>query len=255
MSSNPRLSVILITKNEEKNVTRCLESVKWADEIIVLDSGSTDQTIAICQQYTPHVFQTDWPGFGKQKNRALAKATGEWVLSLDADEFLSSPLIQKIQDIIKSPLAADAYKIKRITQFCGKYLYYGDWQSDFPIRLFKREKAIFKDVSVHESLLVEGTVAKITEVMWHHSFLSLEAILQKMNIYSTLSAENLYHQGRKSSITKAVLKGLWTFVRGYFLRLGFLDGKYGFLLALINAEGCFYKYLKLWQLHRNTSSS
>lgn len=243
--SKSTLSVILITKNEAHNIIKCLESVRWADEIIVFDSGSTDNTVELCKQYTPHVFITDWPGFGPQKNRALDKATSDWVLTLDADEFLSSELAEKIQITIADPQARNIYKIKRITQFCGKYLYYGDWKSDYPLKLFKRHKARFKDVNIHESLVGEGEIGKIKEVIWHDSFMSLEEIINKMNTYSTLSAIRFDTEGKSGSILKASLKALWTFLRGYIFKLGFLDGKYGFLLAIANAEGCFYKYVKL----------
>lgn len=243
--SKPTLSVILITKNEAHNVVKCLDSVRWADEIIILDSGSNDNTVELCKQYTPHVFVTDWPGFGQQKNRALDKATSDWVLSLDADEFLSQELIQKIQEVIVNPQAKNIYKIKRITKFCGKYLYYGDWKSDYPLRLFKRNAARFKDVPIHESLVADGEVGKIKEVIWHNSFTSIEEIIDKINKYSTLSAINFKAEGKSSGILKAFAKGLWTFLRGYIFKFGFLDGKYGFLLAVANAEGCFYKYVKL----------
>lgn len=250
MTFKSTISVILITKNEAHNVVQCLESVRWVDEIIILDSGSTDNTVELCKKYTPHVFTTDWPGFGQQKNRAIDKAKSDWILSLDSDEFLSSELIQKIQQIIALPKAKDVYKIKRITQFCGKYLYHGDWRSDYPLRLFKRNSARFKEIPIHEALIVNGTVGKIKEVMWHNSFTSLEDIIKKMNTYSTLSATTLHTQGKKSGLTKAFFKGLWTFLRGYIFNLGFLDGKYGFLLAIVNAEGCFYKYLKLHLLKK-----
>lgn len=243
--SKPTISVILIAKNEACNVVRCLDSVRWADEIIVFDSGSTDDTVELCKQYTPHVFVTDWPGFGPQKNRALDKVTSDWVLTLDADEFLSPELSQKIQEIIISPQAKNIYKIRRITQFCGQYLYYGDWKSDYPLKLFKRHKARFKDVPIHEALVGEGKVGKIKEIIWHHSYGSLEDMINKMNTYSTLSALQFGAEGKTGGILKASLKALWTFLRGYIFKFGFLDGKYGFLLAIANAEGCFYKYIKL----------
>jgi len=243
--SKPTLSVILITKNEAHNVIKCLDSVRWVDEIIVLDSGSTDNTVELCKQYTPHVFITDWPGFGPQKNRALDKATSDWVLAMDADEFLSPELSEKIQKTIADPRAKNVYKIKRITKFCGKYLYYGDWKSDYPLRLFRRNTARFKEVPIHESLIVEGEIGKIKEIMWHDSFASLEEIINKMNKYSTLSAINFKAEGKSAGILKAFFRGLWTFLRGYIFKFGFLDGKYGFLLAIANAEGCFYKYIKL----------
>lgn len=245
MTDKKTLSVIIITKNEANKIEKCLESVQFADEIIVLDSGSTDNTVELCKKYTQHVFVTDWPGFGIQKNRALDKASCDWVLSLDADEFLSAELIRKIQKIIKDPQAKGAYKIKRITQFCGKHLYYGDWKSDYPLRLFKRNNARFQEVMVHESLVVNGSIGKITEIMCHDSFTSMEWVLTKMNTYSTLSALHLKEQGKTASLTKALFRALWTFLRGYIFKLGFLDGKYGFLLSLCNAEGCFYKYVKL----------
>lgn len=242
MSTN--LSVIIITKNEENNIRQCLESVKWIDEIIVFDSGSTDKTVEICKQYTPHVFLTDWPGFGIQKNRALDKATKPWVLSIDADEFLSPELTEKIKEIIQDPQAKQIYKIKRVTKFCGKYLYYGDWRNDMPLRLFQRGKTRFKEVPIHESLIVGSDVGKINQVLWHNSFENLEDVIQKMNAYSSWGAENIIGKGEKPSLLKAILRAKWTFLRGYVFRGGFLDGRYGFLLAICNAVGCFYKYAK-----------
>ncbi|WP_032113042.1 glycosyltransferase family 2 protein [Candidatus Paracaedibacter symbiosus] len=245
MSFNKTLSVILITKNESQNIQKCLESVCFAAEIIVLDSGSQDNTVELCRKYTPHVFVTDWPGFGVQKNRALDKATSDWVLSIDADEVVSPALIQKIQEVINNPQAKDAYKIKRITQFCGEYLYYGDWKSDYPLRLFKRNKARFKEIPVHESLIVDGEIGKIQDVIWHNSFTSLEGVIAKMNAYSTLSALHMKNHGKSASLFKAIFRSLWTFLRGYIFKFGFLDGSRGFLLSIINAESCFYKYIKL----------
>lgn len=238
------LSVIIITKNEANNIGTCLESVKWADEIIVLDSGSTDGTLEICKQYTPHVYSTDWPGFGVQKNRALDKATKEWVLSIDADEFLSPDLIDTIKKTIQDPNAYSIYKIKRITQFCGKYLYHGDWRNDMPLRLFRRGTTRFKEVLIHESLIIDRQVGKINQILWHNSFHTLDDVIHKMNAYSTWGADNLIAKGKKTGLLQATLRAKWTFLRGYIMKGGFLDGKHGFMLAVSNAAGCFYKYAK-----------
>lgn len=246
----PNLSVIIITKNAAAYIKTCLDSVKFAEEIIVLDSGSTDDTVEICKAYTDKVFVTDWPGFGVQKNRALAKAAGRWVLSLDADEHLTPELQQNIQQIIQTESDYDAYAVHRRSSFCGQYIKYGDWARDYCLRLFKAGKAKFEEIPVHERLLVSGKTAKMRGLLLHDSYPDLTSMLAKMNSYSSLSAEMLYQQGKRSSLTKALLRALWRFVRGYIFRLGFLDGKAGFLLALTTAEATFYRYVKLMYLSR-----
>lgn len=238
------LSVIIITKNAERHVKRSLESCKWADEIIIIDSGSTDQTLDIASQYTQNITQTDWPGFGPQKNRALAKATGDWVLSLDADEYLSDELKSEIQQAINLN-NTDAYSIPRRSKYCGHTIRFGDWRNDNVVRLFKRGCASFSNDLVHEKLLVTGTIKKLNNHLYHEAFSSLEEVLNKMNQYSTLGAEMRFKKGQTASLSKAISHSLWTFIRGYFFRLGFLDGKAGYMLAISNAQGCYYRYLKL----------
>lgn len=260
----PTLSIIIITKNEAHDIGACLESVKWADEIIVLDSGSTDDTVVICRAYTDKVFVTDWPGYGPQKNRALAYATGDWVLSLDADEQLSSALQAEIKALLAEPLPPPpaggggrkqegggfivAYSIPRVSTYCGKIIRYGDWRKDYCQRLFKRGQARFQDVQVHESLQVDGKLGRLSGHLLHATFQDLEEMLRKLNQFSSLSAKMRQQQGRNASVWTAILHGLWTFLRGYFFRLGFLDGREGFVLAVSNAEGSYYRYLKLMYL-------
>lgn len=244
-----RLSVIIITKNEAHDIKACLESVKWADEILVLDSGSTDDTVAICREYTDKVFITDWPGYGPQKNRALSYATGDWVLSLDADEQLSSALQIEIKALVaKEGVGELAYSIPRLSTYCGKIIRYGDWRKDNCLRLFRRGHAKFQEVQVHESLEVEGRVGRLSGHLLHATFKDLEEMLHKLNQFSSLSAKMRQEQGRNASLWTAILHGLWTFIRGYFLRFGFLDGREGFVLAVSNAEGSYYRYLKLMYL-------
>ncbi len=244
------LSTIIITKNAGNDISRCLESVKWADEIIVLDSGSNDSTLEICRQYTRQVFSTDWPGFGEQKNRALAKAQGKWVLSIDSDEELSTELIKEIKRIIHDPtIQKEAYLIKRISYFCGKKIKHGDWGNDKVVRLFRNKPTIqFTPIIVHEKIVGYQRLGHLTPVIFHYTMQNLSQVLIKLEDYSTFGAQIAYQQGKKTSLSKALIHGLWCFVRGYFLRLGLLDGREGFILAFSNACTVFYRYVKLLYL-------
>jgi glycosyltransferase involved in cell wall biosynthesis len=252
-----RLSVTIITKNEAHDIRACLESVKWADEIILLDSGSSDATVAIAQEYTAKVKVTDWPGYGVKKNRALQEATGDWVLSLDADECVSAALETEIKALLAaadSPATASdcaAYAIPRVSTYCGKIVRFGDWRKDYCKRLFRRGQAQFQDAPVHESLLVQGKLGKLKAPLLHNTFKDLEEMLEKLNQFSSLSARMRQQQGRRASLLTAIGHGFWTFLRGYVFKLGFLDGREGFVLAVSNAEGSYYRYLKLLYATKN----
>lgn len=243
------LSVIIITKNESRNIVACLESVCFADEIIILDSGSTDQTLDLARPYTSKIYQVDWPGYGIQKNRALQKAQCDWILSIDADEIVSEGLKEQILHVLHQENPShDAYSIPRRSKYCSTYIRYGDWKNDRCVRLFKRLKAQFKELHVHEELAVQGTIGFLHAFLLHNSYNNLEDVLFKLNNYSTLSATQKFERGKKATLCGAILRGIWTFVRGYFLKLGFLDGQKGFMLAVSNAESCYYRYLKLMLL-------
>jgi glycosyltransferase involved in cell wall biosynthesis len=244
------LSVVIVTKNEEASIRRCLESVKWADEVIVLDSGSTDATFRICHEYTPHVHETDWPGFGPQKNRALERATGDWVLSLDADEWVTPDLRDEILNVISRPDGATAFRVPRLSSFCGRFMRHSGWWPDYVTRLFRRGAARFSDDVVHERVIAEGKTSTLREAIMHETFVDLDELLQKMNNYSSLAAQEMRHGGRKAGLAGAVLRGLWAFIRTYFLRGGFLDGREGFMLAVATAEGTYYRYAKLMLLDK-----
>lgn len=246
-----RLSVIIITKNEEKNIKVCLDSVTWADEIVVLDSGSTDDTVAICKQYTDKVYETDWMGFGHQKNRALKYASGDWVLSLDADEWISPELKTEILMRIQKPDNHVAFEMPRLSSYCGQYIHHSGWWPDYVTRLCRRDKALFSEKIVHEKLIVDGNVGRLSNHIMHASFKDLEHVLTKLNRYSTDSASLLQAEGKNSSLLKAILHGMWSFIQTYIVRAGFLDGRMGFVLAVSNAEGTYYKYLKLMMLKNN----
>jgi glycosyltransferase involved in cell wall biosynthesis len=248
----PQLSVIIITKNAEAHIQACLDSVAFANEIIVVDANSTDKTATICQQFDKKVaffVMDDWLGFGTQKNRALAKAQGEWILSIDADERVSNVLQGEIITTINNTTHT-AFRLRRLSQFMGRWMKHS-WSDDYVTRLFKRDSAKFTDDLVHERLQVfQGTIGIIDIPLWHYSFSSVEEVLEKMNHYSSASAQVRYQQRQQASLTQAILHGLWTFFRFYVLKRGFLDGQQGFMLAVSNAEGSYYRYLKLMYLQR-----
>ncbi len=243
------LSVIVITKNESGSISRCLASVNFADEIIILDSASEDNTVELCQQFTEKVFNTDWPGFGIQKQRALDKAIGDWVLSIDADEVVSPALQDEIKQAMQT-VAIDGFEIPRLSSYCGKTIKHGGWYPDYVLRLFKRRKGHFTEDLVHERVIVNGLIKQLTQPLQHEAFINPEEVLRKINTYSSLGARKLYQQGKRTSLIQAIAKGLWTFTRTYLLKAAFLEGQQGLMLAISNAEGTYYKYLKLLDLQR-----
>ncbi len=243
------LSVIIITKNEALHIERCLHSVAWADEIVVLDSGSTDATVAIAKQFTPKVIQTDWPGFGLQKQRALDLATGDWVLSIDADETVSAALKVEIEQAM-TQAEVNGYEIPRLSSYCGKEIRHAGWWPDYVLRLFRRESGYFTEHVVHERVIVDGQIARLSTPFLHEAFVDLTEVLDKVNHYSSLGARSLNAKGVKSSVFKAIYKGGWSFFKTYVLQTAFLDGNQGLMLAISNAEGSYYKYLKLYELQQ-----
>jgi len=246
------VSVIVITKDEEAAIGRCLASVSWADEILVVDSGSTDRTVELARVAGARVtVMSDWPGFGPQKNRALDLATGDWVLSLDADEWVTPALAAEIRAAVKRADAPAAFQLPRLSSFVGREMRHSGWWPDYITRLFRRGAARFSDDLVHERLVVTGAVGRLSEPLRHESFTSLEEVVDKMNRYSSASARMRVERGKGGSVGSAVAHGLWAFIRTYILRAGFLDGREGFVLAVANAEGTYYRYLKAWLASRN----
>lgn len=243
-----KLSVIIITQNEAHNIADCLKSLSFADEIIVLDANSTDDTVALCQSFGAHVTVTpDWPGCGPQKQRALAKAQHDWVLSLDADERITPALVTEIQHAMNQNTFV-AFDIPFQSTYFGKQIRFGDWTNESHIRLFHRHFCQFTSDIVHCRMQIDGKVGKLKHKILHHPYQHVDAVLRKMNLYSTLGAELLFSKGRTATLWTALSHSLWSFFRGYFLRLGFLDGKEGYMLAVSNAQGTYYRYLKLMYL-------
>lgn len=244
------LSVILITKNEAENIRACLESVGWADEIVVVDSGSTDETVEIAREFTGKVYlHPDWPGFGPQKNRALDYATGDWVLSIDADERVTPELHAEIESVL-TDTGAIAYRIPRLSSFCGRFMRHSGWRPDYVLRLFRRDMGRFSEAQVHESVEVRGEVKNLQCDLLHYSYRDFDDVLAKLNLYSSASAKQMAERGKRGGLATAILHGAWAFFRTYVLRAGFLDGREGFMLAVMNAENSYYRYIKLWLKQR-----
>ncbi|MEI8361609.1 MAG: glycosyltransferase family 2 protein [Betaproteobacteria bacterium] len=248
------LSVVIITKNEAHAIVDCLSSVVWASEIIVVDSGSTDDTVNICKQFGAKVSITDnWPGFGPQKNHALALATRPWVLSLDADERVTPELQMEISKIIENNADA-SYRMPRSSSYCGQFIRHSGWSPDYVTRLFKRGYGKFSDDLVHECLLPEHPTLVLKSQLLHISYINLEEVLDKVNRYSTAGAAMSLSLGKSATLGKAIRHGIWAFIRTYFIRLGFLDGEMGFILAISNAETTYYRYLKLSLLNSDINN-
>lgn len=248
----PTLSVILITRNEEANLGDCLASLEGiAQQIVVVDTTSSDRTLEIARSHGAVIAQPlDWPGFGPQKNRALDLASSEWVLSIDADERLTPALRSEILTAIHHSAHVNCFAIPRLSWYCGRFIRHSGWSPDYVDRLFKRGTARFSDDLVHERLIPSGSVARLKNPMLHYSFMNYSQVLQKLDRYSTVAAEQAFAKGKTSSPLKAVFHGAWAFIRTYIIRAGFLDGGQGFALAISNAQGTYYRYIKLWHLNQ-----
>ncbi|MBC7755955.1 MAG: glycosyltransferase family 2 protein [Bdellovibrio sp.] len=249
MTARQKLSVTIITKNEEAAIAACLASVAWADEIVVVDSGSTDKTVDICKAHGAIVHNsTQWPGFGPQKNIALGFASHDWVLSIDADERVSPELRAEIEQALSLNAKNVAYQIPRSSSYCGQFMRHSGWWPDYVLRLFPNALGKFSDDIVHEHVIFNGEIKTLKNPILHISYTDLEEVLDKTNRYSSDGATKLAARGKTASLSSAILHGIWAFLRTYFLRLGFLDGRIGFILAVSNAETTYYRYLKLMLL-------
>ena len=244
------LSVIVITKNEAHNIEACLQSVLFADQLVVLDSGSTDDTTSSAKKMGAEVsLNTDWRGFGVQKNRALAFASCDWVLSIDADERLSPELQAEVKSVLLNP-QFDVYSFPRLSSFCGQNMRHSGWYPDRVARLFKRGVARFSDDLVHEKLQTNKPVGKLKNDLTHETYRDLSQMLCKSDAYSTSGAAAMFGRRLSATLASAVAHAIWAFIRTYILRLGFLDGQLGFVLATSVAQTTYNRYVKLWLLGR-----
>jgi glycosyltransferase involved in cell wall biosynthesis len=243
--ARPPISAVVIARNEEAVIGRCIESLLWTREIVVVDSGSTDRTVEICRDLGATVYPADWQGPATQRNRGIDKSTSEWILALDADEWVTDELRREIEQAITASGNVVAYRIPRLSSYCGRYMRHSGWWPDYVSRLFKRGDARFGGGIVHDHLICDGPTGKLRSHLMHEPFKDLTKVLEKLNAYSTWGAQRLQEEGARSSLTRAVAHGVWAFLRTYILRAGFLDGREGFMLAVSNAEGTYYKYAKL----------
>lgn len=242
------LSVIIICLNEQEKIGACLASVAWADEIVVCDSGSTDETLALCRQYTDRIYTDPWRGFGAHKNLALDRASHRWVLSLDADERVTPALERRIREILWGAPEAVGYHIPRKNYFLGRWIRHGGWYPDYVLRLFRKARGRFRERAVHEAVEVEGPTAHLAEPLEHHTYDSITAYLVRMDRYSTLAAGEMQRAGVRFHGWDLVIRPLARAFKMYVPQRGYRDGIPGLALAGLYGAYTFSKYLKLWEL-------
>ncbi|MBI4241726.1 MAG: glycosyltransferase family 2 protein [Candidatus Rokubacteria bacterium] len=245
-----RLSVAVITWNEEERLRACLESVAWADEIVVVDAESTDKTVHIAREFTDRIWVRPWPGFAAQKNFALDQTTGEWVLALDADERVTAELRAEIQDVLDAGGPVEGYAVPRKNFFWGAWVRHGGLYPDWQLRLFRRGRSRFVEHAIHESVEVRGAVGRLTHPLLHESYRSLEEFVQRSNRYSTLAAQQWLARGGRVRGVELILRPLGRFTLMYLLKRGFLDGWRGFVLAFLYAHYVFLRTAKVWEFQR-----
>ena len=244
-----KVSATVLTFNEESNIRECLESVSWADEIVVIDSGSSDKTIKIAKQYTDKVLVNPWPGFKGQKNFAVDNASHDWIFNIDADERVPDPLKNKILELLSNP-EIDGYSFPRRNYFLGKWMRYGGWYPDYVLRLFNKNRGRFGGIDPHACVVLDsGKTKRINEPITHITYKSLNQYLDKQNFYSTTAAQVKYEsrKHRSVSVLTIVVKTIWKFFEVYFLKFGILDGSRGFIAACGSTALTFWKYAKIWE--------
>ena len=242
-----RLSVTIITLNEERRIGKCIKSASFADEIVVVDSGSRDRTVEIAEQAGARVIQQEWLGYGRQKQFAVEQATNEWVLCLDADEWLSPELSQSIQSVLEHP-EFSAYQFPRRNRFMGRWLRHGEGYPDWSLRLFDRNHAHWSEDEVHEKVVPDGEIGKVSGDLMHESEETIQQYLAKQDRYTTLQTQRLKADGKRGSAIKMVLSPMFRFIKFYFIRLGVLDGFPGLIHILIGCRNSFTKQIKLMRL-------
>jgi glycosyltransferase involved in cell wall biosynthesis len=242
-----RLSVTVVTWNEESRLRACLESAAWADEIVVVDAESTDKTVAVAREFTDRIWVRPWPGFVAQKNFAVEQAAGDWVLSLDADEQVTPELRRRVAQILAADGPGDGYAVPRRNIFWGAWVRHGGLYPDYQLRLFRRRAGRFAGDGVHESVQVDGRVERVAEPLLHHSYRGLDDFVARSNRYSTLAARDWIGRGRRVRLGHLIFRPLGRFLSMYIIRLGFLDGWRGLVLAILYADYVFLRMAKAWE--------
>ncbi|UCG62697.1 MAG: glycosyltransferase family 2 protein [Candidatus Zixiibacteriota bacterium] len=251
---NP-VSVVVISKDEEKNIGRCLQSVSWADEIVVVDGGSTDRTLDIAREFNAIIINRSWSGYGPAKQQGVNRATSDWILSIDADEEVSPKLRDEIKDVVNLDGDVAGYYIRRKTLFLGRWIKHCGWYPDYILRLFRKSRGDFNDAVVHEKVCVNGRLKHLESELLHYSYPTLEDYFRKFNWYTTLGAEEAYKKGVRAGWFDIVIKPILSFISHYVLRQGFRDGLEGFMVSALSAVAVLAKYGKLREIHRNDKNA
>jgi glycosyltransferase involved in cell wall biosynthesis len=248
------VSAFVVCKNEERNIRRCLSSLAWCDEIVLVDSGSTDKTLDIAREFTDKIYFREWTGHSEQKQFALEKCTKEWVLNIDADEEVSPELRGHIEQVLSRPddtrRRVSGYEVNRLVYFLNKWWEHGGWYPEYRLRFFQREKARWGGVNPHEKAVVRGRVRRIHGHLHHFTYQDIPHQIRSLNDHSTLSARCLHQEGVKVHLWNILLNPPFRFVKFYILKRGFREGFPGFMVAFIEAMYTFLKYVKLWELQR-----
>lgn len=243
-----KISIIIPTFNEEENIEAAILSVSWADEIIVIDSFSTDRTELLAKKYTIKFIQNEFNGYGSQKNLAISKATHDWIFILDADERVSPALADEIKKVLRSDTDKAAYRVYRSNYFMGKKINYSGWQNDYVIRLIKKGMNYYNDKEVHEEIVSKGEIGQLKNKLDHYTYKTISHYLEKFDKYTTLSAYERLKKTKEVSFVHLAIKPLFRFNKHYFLRLGILDGKIGFIISCMAAYSVFLRYLKAYRI-------
>jgi len=252
----PPISACIITFNEEQSIRDCLESLRWVEEIVVIDSMSEDSTVSLCREYTDVIIQKDWEGHVKQKNSALAQASNEWVLCLDADERVSPELREEIErSLSEEGDGVDGYYCPRHSYYLGRWINHGGWYPDYKLRLFKKSKGQWGGRDPHDKVVLKGSTKNFTAELHHYVYRNLSQQLQTVDSFSTITAAGLNREGDKFSILKLLFRPPLKFIGTYFLKRGFLDGLPGFIIAVTSSFYVFLRYAKLWELQKRGNLS
>jgi len=245
--SKPKISAVIITRNESKNIEAAIESLDFADQVVVADTSSEDETVELARKTGAEVHGIPFRGFGASKNMALEFCTGDWIFSLDADERVSPELSHSVLEAVNNADGHDCYGVNRLTYFLGKPIRHSGWFPDYVVRLFKKGYG-FSEKQVHESLETGGNVGRLQGLLLHHSYRDLDRYFEKLNFYTSLNAGEMIREGKKGSLIDVIIHPPATFLKMFIFKAGFLDGMTGFVLAVLSSYQVFIKYIKLRQL-------
>ncbi len=250
-----KLSAAVITKDEESNIERCLKALVFVDEIVVVDSGSTDRTLEICERYGCRIVRADWKGYGRNKQLAVDSVSNDWVLSVDADEEVTPELAREIEAVLSRDSVECGYKIRWLSCYLGEWIKHSGWNRRYKLKLFDRTKGGFSEAPLHETVKLKGKTGTLRSVLKHYTYPDLDTVVRKAHAYAEMAAEAMHREGRRCSISRAYLHAVWTYVKTYCFNLGFLDGAVGRVLATNTAYAVFLKYLKLWEKSRGAGDN